>query len=131
MAEKKKGKAPPVEEHPKVPFDATQMVRLIAKDGSEYVLHRNCATVSKTIKTMLVTAAATLPQNTGALLLPLGGQSENVVNLPTVPSDLLEKAIQYFHYKYRYDNDPDNRPTFHVPPEMALDLMLVAHFLDT
>lgn len=44
---------------------------------------------------------------------------------------LLEKAIQYFYYKHRYDNDPDNRPAFNVPPEMALDLMLVANYLDT
>ena len=54
-----------------------------------------------------------------------------MIHLPSIDAPVLEKAIQYFHYKYRYDNDPDNRPPFQVPPEMALDLMLVAHYLDT
>ena len=41
----------------------------------------------------------------------------------------LEKAVQYFYFKRRYDNDPDHRPEFHVPPEMALELIKVATML--
>jgi|EP00670_Eutreptiella_braarudii_P019905 transcription elongation factor B subunit 1 len=125
MADKKKppGKgAPPPEGEAvdKTPaFDVTQTVRLVSKDGFEFVLHKNCAMVSKTVKTMLNS-----PQSTKEM-------QEGMIHLPSIDAPVLEKAIQYFHYKYRYDNDPDNRPPFQVPPEMALDLMLVAHYLDT
>lgn len=56
-----------------------------------------------------------------------------IASLPTirftVSARLLEKAIQYFYYKNRYDGDPDHRPGFHVPPDMALDLIHVANQL--
>ncbi|KAJ9461936.1 Transcription elongation factor B polypeptide 1 [Diplonema papillatum] len=41
---------------------------------------------------------------------------------------ILEKAIQYV-YNLRYDNNPDDRPDFDVPPPIALDLMIVASYL--
>eukprot|EP00995_Heteronema_vittatum_P013028 NODE_907_length_1142_cov_37.551693_g627_i0.p9 GENE.NODE_907_length_1142_cov_37.551693_g627_i0~~NODE_907_length_1142_cov_37.551693_g627_i0.p9 ORF type:complete len:64 (+),score=32.86 NODE_907_length_1142_cov_37.551693_g627_i0:34-225(+) len=57
--------------------------------------------------------------------------TDGIVQLASVDARVLEKAVQYFHYKHRYETDPDNRPPFQVPPEMALDLMLVAHYLET
>eukprot|EP00906_Rhabdomonas_costata_P031004 RCo043819 len=119
MADKKKTKAGAQVEEAKVPFDPTAMVRLCSRDGAEFVLHRSCAMVSKTIKNLLCPPGAPAEEHKTSL------------TLPNVDAAILEKAIQYFYYKTRYDNDPDNRPPFHVPPEMALDLMLVAHYLET
>jgi hypothetical protein len=44
---------------------------------------------------------------------------------------VVEKVIQYLYYKLRYDHDPDSRPPFIVEPEIALNLMVAAHHLET
>jgi len=83
MADKKKA---PVAKPPAV-FNAAEMVRLVAKDNVEFVIHRDCAMVSKTLKERL---AATPPTNKA-----LAG----TISLPTIDGDLLERVVQYFYYK--------------------------------
>eukprot|EP01012_Entosiphon_sulcatum_P018641 TRINITY_DN2339_c0_g1_i1.p1 TRINITY_DN2339_c0_g1~~TRINITY_DN2339_c0_g1_i1.p1 ORF type:complete len:115 (+),score=10.02 TRINITY_DN2339_c0_g1_i1:87-431(+) len=112
--DRKRGKQ---EEAQPKPFDPSSVIRLISRDGCEFIVDRSCALISKTIKAMLTAGN-------------FHEQKEGVIQLPSIDSHLLEKAIQYFYYKHRYDNDPDHRPNFPVPPEIALDLMLVAHYLE-
>eukprot|EP00759_Apiculatamorpha_spiralis_P009632 PhF_6_TR16798/c0_g1_i1/m.25373/K03872/TCEB1; transcription elongation factor B, polypeptide 1 len=99
--------------------DPKNMVHLISKEGHEFIVDYGCACVSKLIKTTLE-----------------GGGKEGVhvvdgnrITFEDIPTDVLEKAIQYFYYKTRYDNDPDRRPKFEVPPMMALQLMMAAKTL--
>jgi elongin-C len=53
------------------------------------------------------------------------------VTFAEIPGHVLEKCCQYFHYKLRYANTPSpDIPEFPVPPEMALELLMAANFLD-
>eukprot|EP01059_Diplonema_ambulator_P025248 TRINITY_DN4226_c0_g1_i1.p1 TRINITY_DN4226_c0_g1~~TRINITY_DN4226_c0_g1_i1.p1 ORF type:complete len:113 (+),score=33.28 TRINITY_DN4226_c0_g1_i1:214-552(+) len=97
-----------------VPFDVSTLVTLVGADGYSYVVDKQCAMMSKLIKSQI----EELKEN-----------DEPVLNFPEIRPEILEKTIQYFYYKHRYDNEPDDRPEFEVPPEMALDLMVVASLL--
>ena len=40
---------------------------------------------------------------------------------------ILEKMIEYFYYKARWDKNPDGRPPFHIDPSIALTLMVCSY----
>lgn len=42
---------------------------------------------------------------------------------------LLEKVCEYLHYNYRYKNQLDI-PKFDIPPEMVLELLVTAEYLE-
>lgn len=48
-----------------------------------------------------------------------------------IPTDVLEKVIQYFYFKVKYTNSTCEIPEFHIDPEHALELLMAANFLDT
>eukprot|EP01060_Flectonema_neradi_P029728 TRINITY_DN4170_c0_g4_i1.p1 TRINITY_DN4170_c0_g4~~TRINITY_DN4170_c0_g4_i1.p1 ORF type:complete len:111 (+),score=12.84 TRINITY_DN4170_c0_g4_i1:79-411(+) len=102
------------EEKPAVVFDASSLVTLRGADDCEFVIDRQCALVSKLLKVQLE---------------ELKEGEDQVLSFPTIQPHILEKAIQYFYYKIRYDNDPEERVEFKVPPSIALDLMIVASHL--
>ena len=47
-----------------------------------------------------------------------------------IPSHVLQKVCQYFIYKVRYTNSSTEIPEFYIPPEIALELLMAANFLD-
>ena len=54
------------------------------------------------------------------------------VKLSSISGRALEKCCEYFYYKLKYANVPSkNIPAFHVPPELALELLVASNFLDT
>ena len=53
---------------------------------------------------------------------------QTTVRLPC-STKLLEITIRYLHYHHRYEKEPEGRPRFDVPPELALDLISVATLL--
>lgn len=42
----------------------------------------------------------------------------------------MEKVIQYFYYKLKYTNSTTEIPEFVIEPEIALELLMAANFLD-
>ncbi|KAF7638829.1 Skp1_POZ domain-containing protein [Meloidogyne graminicola] len=54
----------------------------------------------------------------------------NEVNFREIPSHVLQKVCHYFAYKTRYTNSASEIPEFHVAPELALELLMAANFLD-
>ncbi len=52
------------------------------------------------------------------------------IQLSTIPTVILEKVVQYFHYKARYDQVA-RRPKFDIPLEIVTQVLLAANFLDT
>ena len=52
------------------------------------------------------------------------------MKLTEISTSILENVIKYFHYKKRWENDP-NRPEFEVSIEENIPLLLAAHFLGT
>ena len=92
-----------------------QMIKLKSAEGHEFFVDRRCAMVSGTIKAMLSGQFA---------------ESRGEISFPEIPAIVLEKLIQYLYYKVRYTNSSQRIPEFNVEPEIALDLLIAAGYLD-
>eukprot|EP00271_Cylindrocystis_brebissonii_P014136 TRINITY_DN35386_c0_g1_i1.p1 TRINITY_DN35386_c0_g1~~TRINITY_DN35386_c0_g1_i1.p1 ORF type:complete len:136 (-),score=31.23 TRINITY_DN35386_c0_g1_i1:443-850(-) len=97
------------------------MVKLISAEGFEYVVSREAAMVSNTIRNMLSSAGGFQEADTGE------------VRFPEITAPILEKLCQYFYYKLRYSQPANqkNIPEFKIEPEIALELLMAANYLDT
>jgi len=162
LAQKKKKEVPPPPSGAE-PIDRYDYMQLVAKDGTVFWVHKQCARVSSTLKNYLEQdevvvpkaaggaddgaggAAAPLPMPTDLMSPagvpskkhdvhyseepnPYGGRIAKALFRETSP-ELLEKAIQYMYYKFRYDSDPDHRPEFKVDTAVAVDLVQLADML--
>lgn len=94
---------------------APQLIRLISAEGHEFFVEKRCAMVSGTIKAMLSGQFA---------------ESRGEVRFPEIPGVILEKVIQYLHYKVRYTNSAQRVPNFVIEPELALELLTAANYLE-
>jgi len=94
-------------------------IKLISSDGHQFVVDRKCAMISGTIKSML-SGPGTFTEN------ELGE-----INFREISTPILEKVIQYFYYKVKYTNSTIEIPEFAIQPEIALELLMAANFLDT
>ncbi|ORZ35043.1 BTB/POZ protein [Catenaria anguillulae PL171] len=102
-----------------VPIDLTDHVKLVSADGFEFVLDRRCAMASGTIKAMLSSPAR------------FAESHHNVIEFKDIKAVVLEKVCQYLHYKVRYTNSSVEIPEFDMgPPEIYLELLMAADFLD-
>ena len=111
-------------------------VKLISSDGHEFIVKRDHALTSGTIKAML-SGPGQFSEN-----------ETNEVNFREIPSHVLQKVCMYFTYKVgdnttdikiqsdnfssqvRYTNSSTEIPEFPIPPEIALELLMAANFLD-
>uniref|UniRef100_A0A7S2XYA0 Elongin-C n=1 Tax=Fibrocapsa japonica TaxID=94617 RepID=A0A7S2XYA0_9STRA len=93
----------------------SRMVKLVSSEGHEFYCDRRCAMVSGTINAMLSGQFA---------------ESRGEVTFPEISSAILEKIIQYCYYKVRYTNSTSRIPDFPIEPEIALELLMAANFLD-
>ncbi|KAI6173732.1 Elongin-C [Aphelenchoides besseyi] len=94
--------------------DATH-VKLISSDHHEFIIRRDLALTSNTIKAMLSGPVSFLFTTTYTL---------NFI------SHVLRKVCHYFQYKVRYTNSATEIPEFAITPEVALELLMAANFLD-
>ncbi|KAG8198757.1 hypothetical protein JTE90_023519 [Oedothorax gibbosus] len=92
-------------------------VKLISSDGFEFIIKREYVLTSGTIRNML-----SCP----------GQFAENETNFANlrIPSNVLQKVCEFFAFKVRYVNSCTEIPDFPIEPEIALDLLLAANFLD-
>lgn len=95
-----------------------EFVKLISQDGHEFYIHKDLALTSGTIKAML-SGPGQFAEN-----------EANEVHFREIPSHVLAKVCQYFNYKHRYTNSSTEIPEFPIPPEIALELLMAANFLD-
>eukprot|EP00850_Spirogloea_muscicola_P018726 SM000175S03273 [mRNA] locus=s175:19904:20653:+ [translate_table: standard] len=129
-----------------------EWVKLISAEGFKFVVSRRAAMVSNTLHNMLSSSGAPsaspppslLPGrrfavaaglNAASCRRPRGFQetSSGEVRFPDISTPILEKLCQYFYYKLRY-SDPANQkniPEFKIDPEIALELLMAANYLDT
>eukprot|EP00296_Roombia_truncata_P002875 JP438941.1.p1 GENE.JP438941.1~~JP438941.1.p1 ORF type:complete len:115 (-),score=17.68 JP438941.1:85-429(-) len=98
-----------------------EMIRIKSAEGHIFIVDRKSAMVSGTIKSML-TGPGSFTENE---------QSE--IHFPLISTRILEKVIQYFYFKLRYTNHTPNPkiPEFNIEPEIALELLMAANYLDT
>lgn len=93
-------------------------IKLISQDGHEFIIKREYALISNTIKAML-NGPGQFSEN-----------KSNQVNFREIPSHVLEKVCQYFTYKIKYTNSSTEIPDFPIAAEIALELLMAANFLD-
>ena len=93
-------------------------VKLISCDDQEFIVKREHALTSGTIKAML-SGPGQFSEN-----------ETNEVKFREIPSHVLQKVCMYFAYKFRYTNSSTEIPEFPITPEIALELLMAANFLD-
>ncbi|KAM0941402.1 putative S-phase kinase-associated protein [Dioscorea sansibarensis] len=92
-----------------------EMVKLISAEGFEFVIDKQAAMVSQTIRNMLTSP---------------GGFSETQqgqVTFPEISTHILEKICQYFYWSLQFASGKETE--FHIEPEITLDLMMAANYL--
>lgn len=92
-------------------------VKLVSAEGHEFFLDREIAMASSTtIRTMLE------------------GQfreaQDNIIRFPDIAGYILERVVRYLHYKSQYSNSSARIPDFMIEPEVALELLIAAKYLD-
>ena len=65
-----------------------------------------------------------------AMLTGQFSESKGEIRFPEISTPVLEKVIQYCYYKLRYTNSTQPIPEFVIEPEVALELLMAANFLD-
>lgn len=85
------------------------------KDGTEFKLPKHIAVYGS------VTIANIIQSSNDDI--------EDIIPL-NVPSHIIEKLVEYFMYKYQYQNATGIIPEFVIEPKDAIDLLLIANFLD-
>lgn len=91
------------------------IIKLKSAEGHEFFVDRRCAMVSGTIKAML---SGQFAENRGE------------ISFPEISAVILEKLIQYLYYKVRFTNSSQRIPDFPIEPEIAMELLLAAGYLD-
>lgn len=57
-------------------------------------------------------------------------ESRGEIRFPEISTHVLEKVIQYFHYKARFAGSSAPIPEYPIEPEVALELLMAANYLD-
>ena len=73
------------------------------------------------------------PHSTSLTVAHRAGQfaeSRGEIRFPEISTNILEKVIQYFYYKVKYTNSTVRIPEFQIEPDIALELLMAANFLD-
>ncbi|GMR34536.1 hypothetical protein PMAYCL1PPCAC_04731, partial [Pristionchus mayeri] len=96
----------------------SEYVRLVSSDGHEFVIKKELAMISGTIKAML-SGPGQFTEN-----------ENNEVYFRELPSHVLENVCKYFMYKIRYTDAASEIPEFDIAPEVALELLMASNFLD-
>jgi transcription elongation factor B subunit 1 len=54
---------------------------------------------------------------------------DNVIRFPEIEGLILEKVIQYLHYKKHHMKSTGKIPEFKIEPEIALELLMASNYL--
>lgn len=92
-------------------------MKLVSAEGHEFFMDREIAiSSSKTIRLMLEGS--------------FREAQDNVIRFPDITSYTLERVVRYLHYKSQYSNASSRIPEFPIEPELALELLVAAKYLD-
>ncbi|XP_037960330.1 elongin-C-like [Teleopsis dalmanni] len=93
-------------------------VELISADGHSFIIRKDHAFTSGTI-----TAILSGPDQ-------FAEHEPNQIQFKEIESHVLHKICSYFQYKINFTNCTSNIPEFPIEPEIAIDLLMAANFLD-
>ena len=65
-----------------------------------------------------------------AMLTGQFAESRGEINFPEISGVILEKVIKYLYYRVKYTNSQVPIPEFKIEPEVALELLMAANYLD-
>jgi transcription elongation factor B subunit 1 len=89
---------------------------LISNDGYHFVVERRTAMISQTLRNMLYGAGNFEEVQTKVIRLP-------------IRAIILERIIEYWHYRSQYSDHIEQLPRFEIDPKMALELLQAADWL--
>ncbi|KAG1463106.1 hypothetical protein G6F56_005361 [Rhizopus delemar] len=96
----------------------TEYVKLISSDGFEFVIHREAAVCSGTIKNMLCGP------------VQFRESVENEITFRDIKAVILDVVCRYLYYKWFYEGSTTEIPEFKVDPEIVLEVLMTADFLE-
>lgn len=94
--------------------NVSSYVKLISNDGFSFIISKETASISGTLKNMI---SDTFEEG-----------MTNTIKLHDIDGQVLEKIVEYLYYNDKY-KDCIDIPEFNVPIEMALELLVAADFL--
>ncbi|KAG0204438.1 hypothetical protein BGX28_003620 [Mortierella sp. GBA30] len=97
----------------------SEYVTLESADGFQFVIHREAAMLSGTIRSMLSSPGQ------------FQEAAEGAIRFRDIKAVILEKVCKYWYYKARHSNSVTEIPHFEIEPEYALETLMAADFLDT
>lgn len=103
--------------------NSQKYVQIVSKDGHAFFLEKELAMASSALR-VLLSGGGKWQETQGRI---------PTINLDSIRAPILEKVIQYFHYKsrYAYADPSESIPEFKIEMEYVFELMQAAHFLDT
>ncbi|KAG8496433.1 hypothetical protein CXB51_007535 [Gossypium anomalum] len=101
-------------------------VKLISTDEMEFVIDKDAAMVSQTIRNMLTSPG---PIDNWVFLGGFAETELGEVTFPEISAVILEKICQYFYWALQYSRGKETE--FHIEPELTLELMMAANYLHT
>jgi elongin-C len=97
--------------------DEVTYVKLVSAEGIEFYADRNIVMAgSGTIRTML---EGTFRES-----------NENLIRFPDIAGCILERIVKYIYYKAQHSQSNTRVPEFTIEPEIALELLIAAKYLD-
>jgi transcription elongation factor B subunit 1 len=91
---------------------------LVSNDGYRFVIERRTAMISQKLRNMLYGAGNFEEAQTKLIRLP-------------IRAIILERIIEYWHYRSQYSDHIDQLPRFEIDPRMAHELLQAADFLQS
>lgn len=94
-------------------------VKIVSADGHNFYIKKEYALFSGTIRAMFSTAGSSIDP-----------ESENVVTLHNIYSDVVAIICDYLTYKGSYNDAILRLPPFSINPELSLQVIAASNFLD-
>ncbi|RKP39300.1 BTB/POZ protein [Dimargaris cristalligena] len=98
--------------------DDQSYIRLVSNDGFVMHIHKSVAKGSGAVRNLLASSGQFMESKT------------NEFAFRDIRGPILEKVCQYLYYKHKYDQTWTDVPEFPIEPEIALELLMTADFLD-
>ncbi|KAF2227078.1 transcriptional elongation regulator Elc1/Elongin C [Elsinoe ampelina] len=97
--------------------EQSEYVTLVSSDGYEFVVQRSAAVISGAIKRMLDPNSGFAESTTG------------ICKFENINAIVLEKVCEYLYYHEKH-KDAKDVPDMDIPPELCLELLMAADYLN-
>ncbi|KAI8982039.1 BTB/POZ protein [Mycotypha africana] len=96
----------------------SEYVRLLSSDDFEFIIHREAAMRSGTIRNML----------SGPV--QFRESVDNVITFRDIKGAILEVVCRYLYFRWKYEGSTTEIPEFKIDTELVLEVLMAADFLE-